>query len=148
IAARNVRAQVAGLLQQDRGCKRQHQQRKAAIAQQEPASNEADNARRNRSSEQPADRLAPAKARGGQPYCVSADAEEGSMSERDNAGIAEDEIEREREHRHHQHLAAEGHALGKNEIDRDGSKPRQRFREAETMAVEEMFSGARAPLPS
>ena len=52
------------------------------------------------------------------------------MAERDDAGIAEDEVEREREHHHHQHLAAEGHAVRKNEIDGDGDEPWQGFRAA------------------
>ena len=68
------------------------------------------------------------------------------MTERHNAGIAEDEIEREREHDHHQHLAAEGHALGENEIDCDGGKPRQGFREAKAMPLEQIFRGALARL--
>ena len=66
------------------------------------------------------------------------------MAERDDAGIAEDEIEREREHRHHQHLAAEGHALRKNEIDGDGGEPRQGFRKSEAMAPEQIFRRALA----
>ena len=66
------------------------------------------------------------------------------MAERHNAGIAEDEIERERKHHHHQHLAAEGHALRKNEIDRDGDEPRQGFRKAEAMTPEQILRGALA----
>ena len=142
ISAGNVRAQIAGFLQQDRGCERQHQQRKAAIAQQEPARGEADKAGRNRGREQPADRLAPAQACGGKANRIGADAEEGGMTERDDAGIAEDKVEREREHHHHQHLAAESHPLRKHEIDGDGDKPRQSFREAETMALEQIFRRA------
>ena len=54
------------------------------------------------------------------------------MTERDDAGIAKDQIEREREHHHDQHLAAEGHAVGENEKDGDRDQPWQRFRQRET----------------
>ena len=51
ITAGNVGAQVAGLLQHDGRRQRQHQQRQAAITQQEPAGDEADNAGDNRGRE-------------------------------------------------------------------------------------------------
>ena len=51
ITAGNVRAQVTGLLQQDRGREREHQQGESAIAQQEPPGDESDQPRRNRGRE-------------------------------------------------------------------------------------------------
>ncbi len=44
------------------------------------------------------DRLAPAEPRDQQSDGIGADAEEGGVPERHDAGIAEDQIEREREH--------------------------------------------------
>jgi hypothetical protein len=64
------------------------------------------------------------------------------VPERNDAGVAENEIERERKHHRDQHLAAKRHPFWKNKEGRDRDEPRQRFRPAETVAAEQVFGGA------
>ncbi len=144
IAAGNIRAQIAGFLQHDGGGEREHQQRQAAVAQQEPAGNEADQRRHQRCSDQARHRLAPTEPRDQQADRIGADAEERRVPERDDAGIAENEIERERKHHHDQHLAAESHAVGENKKSGDREQPRQRLRPAEAVPAHQIFGGALA----
>ena len=142
IAAGNVGAQVAGFLQHDGGGERQHQQRQPAIAQQEPSGDEADERRQQGRRNEARDRFAPAETSGSEPHRIGADAEEGGVAERDDAGITEDQIERQRKQRHDQHLAAEGHALGKGKETGNRDQPRQRLARTETMAAQQKFRGA------
>ncbi|MEI9805103.1 MAG: hypothetical protein WDN48_12385 [Pseudolabrys sp.] len=66
------------------------------------------------------------------------------MAERDDAGVTEDEIEREREHHHDQHLAAEGHAIRKDEECGERDQPRQRLRPMAMVAALQIGGGALA----
>ena len=61
------------------------------------------------------------------PDRVGAGAEEGGMAERDDAGIAEREIEREREQDGHQEIGAEAEIVREREIERERQDPGQRL---------------------
>ena len=76
---------------------------------------EADQRRGDRAGDdEPRERLAPAVHRE-EPRRVRADAEERGVAERDDAGVAEDQVEREREERRDQDLAAEHAIAGEKE---------------------------------
>ena len=66
------------------------------------------------------------------------------MTERDDAGVAENEIEREREQDHDQGLAAQNHLVWKDEIRGDGEQPRQRFGGAKTIPPRQKLDSAGA----
>ena len=60
---------------------------------------------------------------GEQPGAIAADAEEGGVSERDDAGIAEDQVEREREQRQAHDVGHDQIARGKDESAGDDDDP-------------------------
>src|SRR5262245_1711115 len=72
---------------------------------------------------------------------VGAGAEEGGMAERDDAGIAEREIEREREQERHQQGGAEAVMVREREIEGDCKDAGQRFPPAHPMAVDQHERG-------
>ena len=124
---------MPSFLQQNRGGEREHQQRQATIAQQEPAGDKARESGEQRSRYKGAQGLAPMQPDGRQRHGIGADAEERRMPERDDPGITQDQIEREREHDGNQHLGGEGDAVWKQEKDSNDSQPRQRLAEMEAM---------------
>src|SRR5204862_1200181 len=75
---------------------RHHRQRQVAAAQDEDARDEAEQRARRDRDDQADDRIGHHVLRE-QRRRVRAEAEEGGVAERDDAGIAEDEIERDRE---------------------------------------------------
>ena len=87
------------------------------------------------------DRLVPHSVIGQHANRVGTGAEEGRLSERDDAGIAEREIERERKQRRDQHLGAETKVIGKGEIIADGDDPRQRLPPANVVAPRQVADG-------
>ena len=133
IAAGDVGAEIAELLQHDGGGKRKHQQGQAAVPQQEPAGNKPDQSSQDSGGEQPADRLGPAESGSSERHRIGTDAEEGGVPQRDDAAVAENKIEREREQHHHQHLRAEGQAVGEGEEGGDGDQPGQHFSVVKTV---------------
>ena len=66
------------------------------------------------------------------------------MTERDDTGVAKNEIERQREQNHDQRLAAQNHLVGKDEIGGDRDEPRQRFGDAKSIPPRQKIGGARA----
>src|SRR5207237_2992832 len=77
---------------------RDHDQCEMAEARDDEAYGIADNSRRRRRHDQAAERIAPPEF-GDQSGGIGADAEKRGMAERNDAGIAEDDVEREREQR-------------------------------------------------
>ena len=88
---------------------RHHDARQVRAAQHEEARHEADRARDKPRGDQRQHRLIDDLVLGEQRRRIGADAEERGVAERDDAGIAEDEIEREREQR-------QDRDLGQNEM--------------------------------
>ena len=144
IAAGEIAEQIAQLLQHDGGRQRQHQQRQAAITQQQPAGEETGNRRNDRGANQSGNRLGPGEIGDQQRRGIGADAEIGRMTERDDSGVAKNEIERQREQDHDQRLAAQNHLVGKGEIGGDRDKPRQRFGDAKTIPPRQKIDSAGA----
>ena len=83
------------------------------------------------------DRLAPQAVKRQQSDGIGAGAEERRMAERDDAGIAEREIEREREQDRDQKLGAEAQIVGKDEIDAERDDPGQRLPPAQAVPPDE-----------
>ncbi len=142
IATGDIGTQVAGFLQKNCSGQRQHEQSQAAVTQQEPTGDEADQSRSDGGREKSADWFRPVEPCRGKPDGVGADAEECRMPERDDPGIAEDQVKRECKHHHHQHLAAEGHARGEYEEDGDGDQPWQCLGQAEAMPLGQIIRRA------
>ena len=84
---------VRRLEQHEADAERHHQAREIRAAHDEEARREADERAGRAGDDEAAERLAPA-VHGEQPRRVRADAEEGRVTERDDAGVAEDEVER------------------------------------------------------
>jgi len=68
---------------------------------------------------------------------VSADPKEGGVAERDDAGIAEHEVDRESEQDGGEDLRAQRQVGVEHEIGGDGDEPRQRFPQPQAMAAGE-----------
>ena len=66
---------------------------------------------------------------------IGAEAEIGGMAERNDSGVAENEVEREREQNHDQRLAAENHLVRENEKRRNRGDPGQRLGDAIAVAA-------------
>src|SRR5216683_3894339 len=64
---------------------------------------------------------------------IGAGTEEGGVAERDDSGIAEDEIERQGEEHHDEDLAAERQVIGEDEKGAAGAQPGQDLVEAQAM---------------
>ena len=75
--------------------------------------------------------------KGQQPDRIGSAAEECRMAERDDAGVAEREIERKREQDRDQKLGAEAEIIGKGEIKADGGEPGQRLPPLKTMSPDQ-----------
>src|SRR2546429_6919207 len=63
---------------------------------------------------------------------IGADAEERRVPERDDPGIAQDQVEREREHDRNQHLRGEGDAVRKQEKDGDDQRSEEHTSELQS----------------
>ena len=107
IAAGPFLAEIGGLFQQQHDAQRQHQQRQAGGAQQDQSGNQAEDRRHHSRDQKTADRLGPDAVMRQHSDGIGADPEKRGMAQRDDAGIAEHQIERQREQHHHQHLVAE-----------------------------------------
>ena len=66
------------------------------------------------------------------------------MAERDDPGVAEDEIKRQREQDHDQRLAAKDHLIWKDEERRHRGEPRQHLGSPPAVAADQHGGGARA----
>jgi hypothetical protein len=114
---------VAQLVQHDGDRERQHQQRQAPVAQQDPARNEPHQRGAGAGDRQLRERLAPPVARGEQPGGVGSGTEERRVTEGHDPRIAQDQIERQREHDHDQDLRAEREVVREEEEGADGEQP-------------------------
>ena len=74
---------------------------------------------------------------GEHPDRIGAGAEERGVAERDDARIAEREIERERKQDRHQQLGAEAEIVRKREVARDGEDPGQRLPQPQPMTLDQ-----------
>ena len=75
---------------------------------------------------------------------IGAHAEKSRMAQRDDPGIAQDEIGREAEEDHRKDLRAEREIVGKGKIGGDGQHPGQRLERAKAVAPREGVDGAAA----
>ena len=87
-------ALLASFFEHQAEAEREHDQRQMAEPADDKARGVTDDAGGERGDDKPGDRLAPAVF-GEQTRRIGADAEERGMAERDDAGIAEDQIERQ-----------------------------------------------------
>ena len=88
---------LASSSQQQRDAERHHQPRQIDAADHQKARDEAEHRRGEPRHDQREHRLGDDAMHGQQARAIGADAEERGVAERDDAGIAEDQIERERE---------------------------------------------------
>ena len=95
-----------------------------------------------RAGKQAGYRLVPAPVHGQHADGIGAGTEESGVAKRDDAGIAEHEIERQREQDRDQHLGAEREVVREREEHRDARDPRQQFPGTEPVAPRQ--SGRRA----
>ncbi len=75
---------------------------------------------------------------------VGAGAEERGMAERDDAGIAERQVEREREQDRHQQIGAEPEVVREREIEREREDPGQGLPDAHAVAADQRERGRMA----
>ena len=87
--------------------------------------------RHARRQDQAGDRLVPDAVIGQHPDRVGAGAEERGVAERDDAGIAEREIEREREQDRDQQLGAEAEIAREDEVEGERQDPGDRLPQPE-----------------
>ncbi len=107
VAAAGQPARAVGrLLQQQAEAERDHDQRQMPKARDHEARGVAEQSGGGGADDEPGQRLAPDEFRE-QAGGIGGGAEKGGVAERDDAGIAEDEIEREREQRGDRDLAGE-----------------------------------------
>ena len=92
-----------------------HQTRQVGAAQHEKAGDEARQRREDERGDEADDRIGNAVL-GEQARAVRTDAEERGVAERDDAGVAEDQVEREREQGDDRDLAQQQMVLGKDEV--------------------------------
>ena len=121
------RSEIGRLLEQRHRAERQHQECQAGGAQQHQAGGEADRRRGRRREQQARDRLVPDAVLGQHADRVGAGAEERGVAERDDAGIAEREVEREREQDHGEQLGAEAEMPRKDEVEGEQQDPGDRL---------------------
>ena len=96
-AAGDVREALGQRLQQQRDAERHHQPRQVDTADDEKAREEAEHHGGKARHDQRDHGLVDDAVQRKEPRAIGADAEEGGVAERDDAGIAEDQIERHRE---------------------------------------------------
>ena len=101
--------------QQQRDAERHHQPGQVDAADDKETGEEAEHHGDETGHDQRNDRLVDDAVQRQQPRRIGADAEEGGMSERDDAGIAEDQIERQREQRQPQDVGHDQVARRKQE---------------------------------
>ena len=145
IAAGPFLAEIGGLLQQQHEAQRQHQQRQAGGAQQYQSRRQTENRRDHGRDQQAAQRLGPYAVMRQHPDRIGSDPEKRRMAERDDAGIAQHQIERQREQHHHQHLVAEAEMARKHIKEADRENPRNRFPPAQPVSMREAQRGGRTP---
>ncbi len=122
-AAGDVRETLGERFQQQRDAERHHQACQIGAADHEEAGEETQHSRNQASGDQRQHRLADDAMQGQQPGAIGADAEEGGMPERDDAGIAEDQVERQRKQREPHDVRHDQIARRKDEGAGDDEEP-------------------------
>ena len=105
------------------------------IAQQHPARDQPGKTGDQPAEQHGADRLAPSKMRRQHAGRIGARAEISGMPERDDAGIAEDQVEGQREDDRNEDLGAERQIVRKDEERHDRQDPRQALRPMPALPV-------------
>ena len=121
-AAGDRRELVRRLEQHETDAKRHHQAREVGAAHDKKAGCESEDRGGQTSEQESADRLAPAMD-GEQSGGIGANPEERRMPERNDAGVAQDQIKRNREQSRDQDLAAEHAVIRKDEERRKRQQP-------------------------
>ena len=133
-AAGDLAEAVGELEAHQRDAERHHQPREVGPAQHQEARREAEHRRREAGRQERDGRLVDDLVLGEQARRIGADPEEGGVAERDDAGIAEDEIEREREQAP-DHGLGQDQVLGRQQPDgREGDDPEQDLQRPEAGA--------------
>ena len=101
--------------EQQRDAERHHQPRQVDAADDEEAGQKAERHGDETGHDQRDDRLGDDAVQRQQPRGIRADAEEGGVPQRDDAGVAEDQIERQREQRQPNDVGHDQVAGGKQE---------------------------------
>ena len=125
-AARQPARTVGGLEQQEAEAQRNHDQREMPEPRDDEAHQVTEQARGNAGSDQSGDRLAPAPL-GNEACGVGAEAEEGRVAQRDDAGVTEDEVERQREQRARRDLARQHQVVGRHHERQQRRQPEKVF---------------------
>lgn len=107
------------------------------ITKQDQPRGEAEGAGDQAGEQEPADRLAPAQMGRQHAGGIGAGAEIGGVAEGNDAGIAEDEIEREGENDGDDDLGAQRHVIGKDEECTDARHPGKGLGPMPTVAADE-----------
>ncbi len=125
---------VRDLAQHQRDAERHHQARQVGAAQHEEARDEAERGRRKSGDEQRQHRLLDHPVLRENPRHIGAEAEERRMSERHDAGVAENKIERDREQTEDRDLGKD-QVLARQQEDRGGGRePERDFQRAPARA--------------
>ena len=130
----------------ERDAERHHEAREIGAAQHKEAGEIADEAA-DGGCDQKAEGGIAVEARaaagfGEQARDIGAQPEEGAMAERDDAGVAEHDVEREREEREDRDFVEQRRAARKHEGEREGRDPQREFRPAPFGALTKIGHGA------
>ena len=140
-ATGDERRLVRGLEQHQSDAERHHQPCEILPPDDEEADGESRQRRHGRGGDEARQRLAPA-VHGKQAGRIGAETEEGRVAQRDDAGVAEDEVERNREQSGDQDLAAEHQMTGQRKVRGDRDQP-ERELDRPPAVVRERVRGVR-----
>ena len=118
----DVGQRVGELAHHQRDAQRHHQPREIAAAQHEEAGEEAQHGRRRCCEREAGERIA-GDVLGQQAGRIGAEAEEGRVPQRDDAGVTQDQIEREREQRQDRDLVQDQMLARGQEQRAEGEQP-------------------------
>src|SRR5688572_19975498 len=134
-AAGEAARAVGGLVQQQAQAHGEHDQREVAEAHDDVAGGVADEACGERSEEQTREGFTPIMF-GEETGAVRADTEERGVAERDDARVAEDQVERQREERGDRDLAGEREIAWRQHERQQRAKPEHDFQRMESSACQ------------
>ena len=121
---------VRDLAQHQRDAERHHQAREVGAAQHQEAGDEAERGRGEARGQQRQHRLLDDPVLGENSRHIGAEAEEGRVAERHDAGIAEDQVEREREQAEDRDLGQDQVLARQQEDAGEGGEPERDFEQA------------------
>ena len=137
-AAGELRNLVGDLAHDERDAERHHQAREIGAAQDQKAGGESEHGGAQAGHQQRKHRLGDDAVLGQERAGIGAQTEEGGMAERDDAGIAENEVEREREQGEPGDLGEDQVPPGQQEHARHRRQPEDVFERAPARARREM----------